>query len=66
MLVETGDYIYVMEFKINSTAEEAMRQIDEKGYVLPFRASGKRIFKIGANFDTKSRRLTNWLCGEDI
>ncbi len=65
MLVETKDYIYVMEFKINSTAEEALKQIDEKNYTLPFRTSGKEIFKIGANFDTRSRRLTNWLYAKD-
>lgn len=61
MVVEVGDYIYVMEFKIDSSAEEALRQIDEKGYPLQFSKSGKTIFKIGANFDTKTRLLSNWL-----
>lgn len=65
MLVETTDYIYVMEFKLDSTAEEALKQIDEKGYTLPFRTSGKMIFKIGANFDTKTRRMSQWLCEKE-
>lgn len=60
MVVETYDYIYVMEFKIDSTAEEALRQIDEKSYPLQFSKSGKTVFKIGANFDTNTRRLSDW------
>lgn len=64
MLVETADYVYVMEFKINGTASEALRQIDEKGYALPFRSSSRRIFKIGASFDTSTRLLSEWLCEE--
>lgn len=65
MLVETNDYIYVMEFKIDSNAEEAMRQIDEKNYPLQFRTSGKTIFKIGANFDSKTRCLSKWIYEEE-
>lgn len=65
MIVETRDYIYVMEFKIDSTPEEALRQIDEKEYPLQFRYSGKTVFKIGANFDTTTRHLSKWLCEKD-
>lgn len=61
MVVETSNYVYVMEFKIDSTPEAALKQIDEKEYTLPFRTSGKKIFKIGANFSTRSRRLSKWL-----
>lgn len=64
MVVETGDYVYVMEFKIDSTPEEALRQIDERGYAEPFRITGKKIFKIGANFDTTKRRLSGFLIEE--
>lgn len=61
MVVETSDYVYVMEFKINSTAQAALDQIEEKGYAEPFRITGKKIFKIGANFDTKTRRLSDFI-----
>lgn len=61
MVVQTNDYVYVMEFKINSTAQAALEQIEEKGYAEPFRITGKKIFKIGANFDTKSRSLSEFL-----
>lgn len=61
MTVETSDYLYLMEFKIDSTPEKAMSQINEKDYPLPFRLSRKNIFKIGANFDTKTRQLEGWI-----
>lgn len=65
MLVETAEYIYVMEFKIDSSAEAAMRQINEKGYATPFGNSHKNIIKIGANFDTLTRRLDDWIIEQD-
>lgn len=61
MLIETPDYIYVMEFKIDSTPEEAMLQINDKEYSLPFETGHKKVFKIGANFDTEKRRLEDWI-----
>ncbi len=61
MTVETNDYVYVMEFKTNSTPEKALEQIEEKEYSEPFKITGKKIFKIGANFDTKKRRLTGYI-----
>lgn len=61
MVVETPDFVYVMEFKIDSSAEEAIRQIDEKQYTLPFCNSGKQIIMIGASFCTASRRLDDWI-----
>ncbi|MDE6273198.1 MAG: ATP-binding protein [Muribaculaceae bacterium] len=55
--VETDGYIFLFEFKVDSTPEAAINQIEEKKYWLPYRASAKKIFLIGANFDTKTRRL---------
>lgn len=64
MVVQTQDYVYVMEFKIDSTAQSALDQIEERGYAEPFRITGKKIFKIGANFDTKTRRLSDFIISE--
>lgn len=64
MMVETSDYIYVMEFKIDSTPEKAIEQINQKSYSLPFLHSNKKVFKIGANFDTASRTLSGWVVEE--
>lgn len=64
MIVETPEYLYVMEFKIDSTPEKALAQINEKDYTLPFHLTDKKIIKIGANFDTATRRLSGWLIEE--
>ncbi|MDE6234510.1 MAG: ATP-binding protein [Muribaculaceae bacterium] len=57
--VETPSYVYIFEFKIDSTARKAMEQMREKRYWERESMSGKEIFLIGANFDTKTKRLTD-------
>ncbi len=56
----TPDTIYVFELKVDKPAEEALRQIDEKGYMLPYRAEGKRLVKIGVTFDSQRRTISEW------
>ncbi len=46
LVLQTDRYVYIMEFKLNGTAEEALRQIDEKGYALPFAADKRQVIKI--------------------
>ena len=55
--VETDRYIYIFEFKIDSTSRAAIDQIEEKRYWLPDAVSDKEIILIGANFDTATRCL---------
>ena len=50
-----------MEFKLNGTAEEALQQINDKRYALPFEADGRKIFKIGINFSEKTRNIEKWV-----
>lgn len=50
-----------MEFKLDGTAEEAIKQINEKHYVLPFEADGRRLFKIGVNFSSETRNIEKWI-----
>lgn len=64
MLVKNDRYIFVFEFKLNSTAENALHQIDEKGYMLPFKADNRKLVKIGANFSDKTRNLDSWIIEE--
>ena len=61
LVLQTDRYIYVMEFKLNGTAEEALRQIDEKGYALPFACDSRQLYKIGVNFSAKTRNIEKWL-----
>ncbi|MDE6523624.1 MAG: PD-(D/E)XK nuclease domain-containing protein [Muribaculaceae bacterium] len=53
--------IYIFEFKIDGTPEEAIEQIIEKGYSVPFEADKRTVFLIGANFSTETRTLTGWI-----
>jgi hypothetical protein len=64
-VVVTDSTVYVFEFKLdkNGTAEDALKQIDEKGYLIPFTAGNKRIVKIGAEFGGKKRTLSRWKIG---
>jgi hypothetical protein len=65
-VVKTKDTVYVFEFKVDTagTAEDALRQIDEKGYLVPFSAEGKRLVKAGVVFDTAARTLGEWRIAE--
>jgi hypothetical protein len=56
------DAVYVFEFKLGrgGTAEEALEQIDRKGYLLPYRADGRKLVKAGVVFDTEKRTLGEW------
>lgn len=61
MVVDTDRYIYIMELKLNGTAREALAQIKEREYALPFRKEGKELILIGANFTDTKRRLDSWV-----
>lgn len=60
LFVATPKYYYIIELKVDSTPEEALKQIEDKDYALPFALDGKGIIKIGANFSTKTRTITDW------
>jgi hypothetical protein len=64
MVIETDDYVYVMEFKLDGTAEEALLQIEERGYAQPFMSSGKKLFKIGVNFSSETKSIDRWIIKE--
>ena len=61
MVVQTERYVYVMEFKLDGTAEEALRQIEERQYALPFTSGRRKLFKIGVNFSEKARNIEKWI-----
>ena len=60
LVLQTDRFIYLMEFKLNGTADDALRQINEKGYALPFAADPRQLFKIGVNFSAKTRNIEEW------
>ena len=60
-VVETQDAVYIFEFKTNDSAENALAQIDELGYADKYSTCGKRIVKIGAEFNSEERKLVKWV-----
>jgi hypothetical protein len=64
LLLQTKDYTYVMEFKLDGTAEEALQQIHDKNYPLPFAVDGRKLVKVGVNFSSTTRNIERWIVEE--
>ena len=60
-IVQTPKFVYVFEFKLNGTAEEALQQINDKGYDAPFKSDNRQIVKVGVEFSTETRNVKRWL-----
>lgn len=60
-VIQTPDYIYIIECKLDRTAEEALRQINDSGYAEPFAMDKRRIYKIGVNFSSQTRGVEQWI-----
>ncbi|MCQ2322656.1 MAG: ATP-binding protein, partial [Bacteroidales bacterium] len=60
MIVETADYVYIFEFKLDGTAAEALKQIDDKGYAEPYAADSRKLFKVGVAFSSEKRNIVEW------
>ena len=61
LVLQTADYVYVMEFKLDGSAEEALRQIEEKQYALPFAGDRQKVYRIGVNFSSETRNIEKWI-----
>jgi len=59
-VVKTPDYIYVFEFKLDKPIEDAMQQIDDKGYAIPYSADDRKLYKIGVVFSTEKRNVSDY------
>ena len=57
LVVKTPRFIYIIELKFDHSAEQAMTQIGQKQYALPYANDPRRLFKIGLNFSSKTRHL---------
>lgn len=64
LVLQTENYVYIMEFKLNGTAEEALKQINEKHYARPFETDTRKVYKIGINFSKKTRNIDKWIIEE--
>jgi hypothetical protein len=60
IVIKTPKYIYVVELKIDSSADSALQQIEEKGYATPYLNDPRQPIKLGVNFSTATRTLSEW------
>ena len=60
LTLETASFIYIFEFKINGSAQDALSQIEVNGYANPFMTDTRTKILIGADFSTELRTLTDW------
>lgn len=64
ILVMTSKTVFVMELKLNGSVDEALRQIDDRSYSIPWQSEGRRVVKVGINFSTKERTIEKWKSAE--
>jgi len=60
-VVKTKDFIYVFEFKLNGTAEEAIQQIEDKGYLIPYQLDDRTLVKVGVEFSKEERNINRYI-----
>ena len=61
IVLQTNDYTYVIELKFDRSAEEALRQISDKNYALPFEAGNRKVVRIGMNVSSTTRNIEEYL-----
>ena len=59
-IIETPCSVYIFEFKLDGTAEEALSQIEEKGYARPYSNDRRKLYKVGASFSSKTGTIEDW------
>lgn len=59
-IVETPDYIYIFEFKLNGKAAEALKQIEEKGYAAEYASDNRKLYKIGVVFSSETGTVSEF------
>ena len=59
-VVETPQYIYIFEFKLDGTAAEALQQIEDKGYAREYAADPRQLYKIGVGFSSETGTVSDW------
>ena len=64
MVVWMPDTTYVFELKMNGTAQEALQQIDDKSYAIPYATDGRKVVKVGVKFNADTRTPEDWVISE--
>ena len=59
-IIETPQCIYIFEFKLDGTAEEALQQIEDKGYARPYASDARTLYKVGVSFSSETGTVDDW------
>lgn len=59
-IIETPKFVYIFEFKLNSTAKEALQQIESKGYANPYKNDKRKLYKVGISFSSETGTIKDW------
>lgn len=60
VVIQTPKYVYVLELKVDKTVDDALKQIEDKGYAIQYEASGRKIIKCGVTISSEKRNITHW------
>ena len=60
VVVKTKDDIYVLELKVDDSVDNALAQIDSKGYAIPYEADGRKVTKCGVSISSEARNIVHW------
>ena len=63
IIIHTSNYIYIIECKLDGSAEEALQQIEAKNYAAPFAMDKRKVITLGINFSSKTRGVESWKVG---
>ena len=59
-VVETPQYVYIFEFKLDGTAAEALQQIEDRGYAREYAADARQLFRVGVGFSSETGTVSDW------
>jgi hypothetical protein len=59
-IIETDNFVYIFEFKLDGTADEALQQIEDRGYALPYASDKRTVYKIGCSFSSETGTIEEW------
>jgi hypothetical protein len=60
VVITTANHVYVFELKVDATPDEALAQIDDKGYAIAYEAGHRTVVKVGVSYDKEKRGITEW------
>ncbi len=61
-IIEAEKYVYIFEFKLDGTADEALQQIEDRGYALSYANDNRMLYKIGCSFSSETGTIEEWEC----